>query len=128
MIGILLVSHSKRLAEGLAELIQALAGNTLTVGTVGGQETLGVDATMVVSEFEQLKAQGCEAILVFGDLGSAFIAAETARDLFVDAGDIRVADAPFVEGSVAAAMVLATGGRIDDAIASAQEAYQIHKC
>ena len=92
MIGILLVSHSKRLAEGLAELIQALAGNTLTVGTVGGQETLGVDATMVVSEFEQLKAQGCEAILVFGDLGSAFIAAETARDLFVDAGDIRVAD------------------------------------
>ncbi len=127
MIGILLVSHSKRLAEGLAELIQALAGNTLTVGTVGGQETLGVDATMVVSALEQLKAQGCEAILVLGDLGSAFIAAETARDLFADTRDIRIADAPFVEGSVAAAMVLATGGRIDDAIESAQEAYQIHK-
>ncbi len=123
----LLVSHSRRLADGLRELIQQLAGDTLALGTAGGQETLGADAGMVVKEFEHLRALGCEAILVFGDLGSAFIAAETARDLLGDGVEIRIVDAPFVEGSVAAAMALTTGGGVDDAVEAAQEAYEIRK-
>ena len=129
MIGILLISHSRRLADGLGELIQALTNNTLMICRIGGEETLGVDTGMVLQEFEILKTKGCHAVLVFGDSGSAFMAAQTACDLWNDdIIDIRIVDAPFVEESVAAAMVLSTGGGVDQAMESAQEAYQIHKC
>ncbi|OLZ11575.1 PTS-dependent dihydroxyacetone kinase phosphotransferase subunit DhaM [Sulfobacillus thermosulfidooxidans] len=126
MTGILLVSHSKQLAEGLAQLLHGVAGEDLLIETVGGMKTLGVDATRVLEGIDDLTDLGCTTILIFGDLGSAFLAAETARDL-MQGSDIRVIDAPFVEGSLAACMVLSMGSSAEEAIAAAEEAYQIRK-
>ncbi|SMC04089.1 PTS-EIIA-like component DhaM of the dihydroxyacetone kinase DhaKLM complex [Sulfobacillus thermosulfidooxidans DSM 9293] len=127
MTGILLVSHSKQLAEGLAQLLHGVAGEDLLIETVGGMKTLGVDATMVLEGIDDLTDLGCTTILIFGDLGSAFLAAETARDLMQGSVDIRVVDAPFVEGSLAACMVLSMGSSAEEAITAAEEAYQIRK-
>ncbi|MCL4496408.1 MAG: PTS mannose transporter subunit IID [Firmicutes bacterium] len=127
MTGILLVSHSKQLAQGLEKLLRSLSGEDVFVESVGGVGSLGVDATMVMEGLNQLTDMGSTEILVFGDLGSAILSAENAKDLMPVSARVHVVDAPFVEGAVAAAMSLSTGGGAEEAMAAAEEAYQIRK-
>jgi dihydroxyacetone kinase DhaKLM complex PTS-EIIA-like component DhaM len=42
-------------------------------------------------------------------------------------GRIRLADAPFVEGAIAAAVVAAAGGTVDEVLAAAEDARDARK-
>ena len=108
MVGIVIVSHSARIAEGVAELAREMGGDEVKLETAGGLDTpdgaIGTDAVLVMQAIE--RAWSDDGVLVLMDLGSAVLSAEMAIDLLDDGRRERIvlSEAPLVEGAVAAAV------------------------
>ena len=110
MIHLVLVSHSRPLAEGLADLVRQMGPPELTVAPVGGVEDgqggvhLGTNALAIVDAIRQ--HADAEGILILVDLGSAVLSAETAVDMVDPALQARclISNAPLVEGAIIAAI------------------------
>jgi phosphocarrier protein FPr len=123
MVGLVLVCHSARLAEGAAELAAQMGGADLRIAAAGGLDQpgdpLGTDAVRVVNAIEEVWSE--DGVLVLMDLGSAVLSAEMAVDLLPEErrGVVLLTSAPFVEGAVAAAVAAGLG---DDLAAVAREA------
>lgn len=105
---LLIVSHSAALADGVVELVSQI-GPDVVIRAVGGSRSgeLGTDFDRVAAAMTEAGGAG-EGVVVLTDLGSATITAETAVEL-LGAADVLVADAPFVEGAVAAAVAAQAG-------------------
>ena len=122
---LLLVSHMDRVAVAVRDLILELAGADVVVGAAGGKSGLGVDLASIESEIGRLVDRGATQIVALGDMGSSMILLEEAA---VGARvPIEVLDAPFLEGAMASAMVLATGGNVVEARRAAEAAYAVRK-
>jgi PTS hybrid protein len=122
MVGLVLVSHSPQIAEGTAELVRQMAGE-VELAAVGGDAdgTFGTDPERIKAAIENLDA---DEALVFMDLGSAVLSAETVLEM-LSSGDrerVRLVDAPFVEGAFAAGVVASTGADADECVEAAMEA------
>ncbi|CAL9346873.1 hypothetical protein SUDANB95_00384 [Actinosynnema sp. ALI-1.44] len=114
MIGLVVVSHSRRLAEGVAELAGQMAPD-VTIVPAGGDGAGGL-GTDFLAVSEAVAQAGPAGVVVLYDLGSARMVADMAAE---EAGtEVRVVDAPLVEGAVAAA-VAAQGNATLDAVATA---------
>ena len=112
MVGLVIVSHSARLAEGVAELAAQMAGPEVRIGAAGGLDdpgALGTDATRVLAAIEDVWSG--DGVLVLMDLGSAVLSAELALDLLGDErrDSVLLTAAPLVEGAVAAAVTAGLG-------------------
>ncbi|GAA2753743.1 dihydroxyacetone kinase phosphoryl donor subunit DhaM [Amnibacterium kyonggiense] len=118
-VGLVFVSHSARIADGVVELAEQMASSVPLVAA-GGTDDGGIGT----SYDKVLAAIGAasrgQGVLIIGDLGSALMTAETAVDLLEAPpdGGVRVLDVPIVEGGVAAA-VAAEAGEDLDAVARA---------
>ena len=122
MVGMVLVSHSQRIAEGTVELVRGMAGDVEMVAVGGDSDgSLGTDPDRIRSAIEDL---GTDEILVFMDLGSAVLSAETVLETLDSetAQNVRLVDAPFVEGAFSAAVLASTGADADECVAAAEEA------
>jgi PTS hybrid protein len=126
MVGLVLVSHSVELADGLTMLVRQVAGPDVAVEPAGGgpDGTLGTDGALVRAAI--VRANRGAGVVVLGDLGSAILTARDALD-DLDEPDVRLADAPLVEGAVAAAVAAAGGGSLDEVAGAAEEAWHAHK-
>jgi phosphoenolpyruvate-protein phosphotransferase/dihydroxyacetone kinase phosphotransfer subunit len=107
MVALVLVSHSRRLAEAARELILQMTGPDFPVVVASGVgdnfDELGTDAVHISDVLQKLSRP--EGILVLMDLGSAVLSAQTALELLgSNTTPIRLCSAPFVEGAVAAAV------------------------
>jgi multiphosphoryl transfer protein len=117
VIGLVLVSHSARLAEGVRELAKEMGGPDLRIGIAGGLDEpghpLGTDAALVARVVDEVWSE--DGVLVLMDLGSAVLSAELALELLPDDRRERVllTEAPFVEGAVAAAVAAASGAGLE---------------
>ncbi len=122
MVGMVLVSHSPRIAEGTAELVWSMAGE-VEMAAVGGDVdgSLGTDPDRIRLAIEGLEA---DEVLVFMDIGSAVLSAETVLEMLEPelAEKVRLVDAPFVEGAFAAGVLASTGADAEECIEAAQEA------
>ena len=109
MVGIVVVSHSAALADGVVELARQMGGDELRLEAAGGLEdgSIGTDAERVRAAIE--RAMSDDGVLVLMDLGSALMSAEMAVELLEADGRVELSEAPLVEGAVAAA-VSARGG------------------
>ena len=122
MVGIVLVSHSFELAHGLAALTSQLAGDEVRVEPAGGgpNGTLGTtDDTVRAAIARADRGQG---VVVLADLGSSVL---TVRHLLEEGqgnGHVRLVDAPFVEGAIAAAVTSSAGQDLEDVVRAAEEA------
>jgi PTS hybrid protein len=125
-VGIVLVSHSARLAEGAADLARQVSGGTVAVLAAGGTEDgeLGTSAEKVARAVAAAEAGA--GVLVLPDLGSAVL---TVRAMLEDMPGARVvlADAPFVEGAVAATVTAAAGADLKAVATAAEEAWHARK-
>jgi phosphoenolpyruvate---glycerone phosphotransferase subunit DhaM len=131
-VGFVLVSHSARLAEGVRELAEQVAQGNVPVVAVGGAEdgSLGTNALAIAQAIESLSMEeGVEGILVLMDLGSAVLSAETALEQLDEVlrDRVRMADAPFVEGAVAAAVEASMGSGLEAVLATAEAARKLGK-
>lgn len=111
---LVLVSHSARLAEGLAELAGQMAPE-VSITAVGGAD--GGLGTSFDDVFAALDGPG--PVVVLYDLGSARMTAELAVESLDDPSTAAVVDAPFVEGAVAAAVAAQGGGSLSAVVAAA---------
>ncbi|MGA7087921.1 MAG: phosphoenolpyruvate--protein phosphotransferase [Candidatus Dormiibacterota bacterium] len=125
-VGLVLVSHSRVLAEGVAELAQAMAGDEVLVVAAGGMEppetALGTDATRVARAIEAAWSE--RGVLVLMDLGSALLSAEMALEFLPEErrGRVRLTSAPLVEGAAAAAVAARIGAGLEQVQAEAEGA------
>jgi phosphoenolpyruvate-protein phosphotransferase/dihydroxyacetone kinase phosphotransfer subunit len=117
MVGIVIVSHSHRIAEGVAELAREMGGPDVRLETAGGLalpgRPIGTDAVLVMEAVE--RAWSDDGVLVLMDLGSAVLSAEMAIDLMPQERRSKVVlcEAPLVEGAVAAAVTAKLGSPLD---------------
>lgn len=124
-VGIVVVSHSARLADAAAELAREMTSPQLRLALAAGvddpEHPLGTDAARVMAAIEEV--DGSDGVLVLMDLGSAVLSAELARDLLASDTRERVllCPAPLVEGLVAAAVRAAAGGTLEQVAADASD-------
>lgn len=113
-VGLVFVSHSARIAEGVVELAGQMAPSVPLVAAGGTDDGgIGTSYDRVLAAIGE--ADRGEGVLLIGDLGSAILTAETAVDLLDEppAGGVRVLDVPIVEGGVAAAVAAESGADLD---------------
>ena len=117
---IVVVSHSDKIADGAVELAAQMAPDVMMVpagGTSDGR--IGTSMEKVMAALET--AAGGDGVVVLTDLGSAVMTAESAMEFAEGSTPVLLADAPIVEGLVAAA-VAAQGGASVHAVRRAAEA------
>ena len=132
MVGLLIVSHSHRLAEGVAELAEQMAGGKVCIAAVGGLRdgdsvVLGTDAVRIA---EAVHTHWCDAgMLLLVDMGSAVLSAEQALELLPPELGSRclISNAPLVEGAVVAALEASLGHTLLEVNAAAEAACTMRK-
>jgi PTS hybrid protein len=122
-VGIVFVSHSERLAEGLVDLARQMAP-TVRLEAAGGTDDgrIGTSFDKVTAAIGAADA-GAGAV-VLCDLGSAIMTADTALEFLDDEqrARVRIADAPLVEGGVAASVAAESGESLDAVVRAAESA------
>ena len=128
MIGIVLVSHSAALVQGLSDLVGQVSGEDVRVRLAGGSGDggLGTDPDRIAAAIRD--ADTGSGVVVLVDIGSAVLSVKAIL-AGGDVGgiDVRLADAPLVEGAVAASVLAATGADLAAVAAAAEEARDVAK-
>jgi dihydroxyacetone kinase phosphotransfer subunit len=128
LVGVVLVSHSPKLAEGLADLVRELGGDQVPVIAAGGMDDGSLGTSYGRIERAVSEADQGAGVLLLGDLGSSLLTVKTLLDERVGQESRAVlADAPFVEGAVAAVVTASAGGDLDAVRAAAEEARLFRK-
>jgi phosphoenolpyruvate---glycerone phosphotransferase subunit DhaM len=128
MVGVVLISHSRLLAEGAAEVAAQVAANGVSIVGVGGTEDgrLGTSIDALARAIDKVAAGA--GVVVIPDLGSSVL---TSRSYLSDhterLDEIRLVDTAFVEGAVAAAVAASTGASLAAVVAAAEEARDVRK-
>ena len=128
---LVLVSHSKALAEGLRDMVVQVAGQDVRVAAAGGTADgrLGTNAEAVLDAIRTTLADDDDGVLVLLDLGSAWLSVEVALEELSDTerARIHVSEAPLVEGAVLAAVQASVGGTLSEVAAAAAGAASMSK-
>ena len=129
LVGIVIVSHSPRIAEGTVELAREMAGEDVRLVAAGGlaDGTLGTDAALIAQAIRDADAGA--GVLVLADIGSAVLSTQMAFGMLEPdlAARVRLSGGPIVEGAVVAAVQASVGDPLDDVLKAAEEAADIDK-
>ncbi|MFC9969320.1 dihydroxyacetone kinase phosphoryl donor subunit DhaM [Spirillospora sp. NPDC127200] len=124
-VGIVVVSHSRVLAEGVAEVARAMGVGKAVIEPAGGDTDGGLGTSPDLVERAVAAADRGDGVVLLADLGSSVL---TARLVAEDAeARVVLADAPLVEGAIAAASTAAAGGGLEEVVAAAESAYDFRK-
>ena len=128
MVGIVIVSHSAKIAEGIKDLALQMAHDYDGIYAAGGMEdgSIGTDAVRIMDAIRE--ADKGDGVVVFGDLGSGIISAEMAIDMLDGEGiNVKIADAPIVEGVIVAAVEASIGSDINRIIEESEKTRDFRK-
>lgn len=125
MVGIVVVSHSKNLAEEVIKL--AVEMKTRDFPLLNGSGTsgdfLGSDPMIIKETIE--KAYTDKGVIIFVDLGSSVLNTEMAMDFIdesqFDKNKIKIADAPIVEGLISAMAINDEKATVEDILKEMEE-------
>lgn len=121
MVGIVIVSHSWKIAEGVKDLAQEMAQDFKGLYAAGGLEdgTIGTDAMRIMEACQN--ANDGDGVVILADIGSGIMSAETAVDFIDGEFPVQIADAPIVEGAIVAAVEASIGSSFERVIEAAEE-------
>ena len=129
LVGIVVVSHSRRLAEGVVELARQMAGDDVALEAVGGAPdgSLGTDADGIAAALG--RADRGAGVVIVADLGSAILASKTALELLDEpaASRIVISGGPVVEGGLVGAVQASIGQSLELVLAATEEARTLDK-
>ena len=128
MVGVVIVSHSWKIADGIKDLTDQVAAQVPNIIACGGMEDkeIGTDAIRI-SEAIKMADQG-DGVVILADLGSGVMSAETAIDLLDgEVPNVKIANAPVVEGAIGAAVAAACGLDFEKVLAAAEQARSVNK-
>jgi phosphoenolpyruvate---glycerone phosphotransferase subunit DhaM len=126
LVGIVVVSHSAELARGVVELAGQMAGPDVRIEAAGGGPDGGLGTNEPLVREAIARAEDGQGVAVLADLGSSILTVLLILE-DVDDGATRLADAPLVEGTLAAAVVASAGGSLDQVLSAAEEARNVSK-
>ena len=122
-VGIVIVSHSPKVAEGAADMVREMVGHEVRVAYCGGNPDggLGTDVAAIQAAIDA--AYGPAGVAVLVDLGGAETNSEMAIELLPEERRTRVVicNAPIVEGAVMAATEASGGASLAEVRATAEE-------
>jgi dihydroxyacetone kinase phosphotransfer subunit len=122
-VGIVIVSHSPKVAEGTADMVRQMVGDEVKLAWCGGDPAggLGTSVEAIIAAIENAWTEKGVAILV--DLGGAETNSEMAIEIIGEprSEKIRICNAPVVEGAVMAATEASGGALLGAVVATAEE-------
>jgi phosphoenolpyruvate-protein phosphotransferase/dihydroxyacetone kinase phosphotransfer subunit len=123
-VGLVIVSHSARLAAGIAELVSQLVQGKVPIAPAGGgiDGVLGTAADKIAEAI--ISVDNPDGVLLLLDLGSAILSTEMALEMLDEEQrrHVRMSFAPLVEGAVAAAVKASLGGSLAEVQQAAENA------
>jgi phosphoenolpyruvate---glycerone phosphotransferase subunit DhaM len=123
MVGIVIVSHSPKVAEGAADMVRQMVGDSVKLAYAGGDPdgNLGTDVAKILAAIDRAWSEA--GVVIFVDLGGAETNSEMAIEMLdEDRRDrVVVCDAPIVEGAVIAATEASGGSSLDVVRRTAEE-------
>jgi PTS hybrid protein len=129
MVGLVIVSHSRLLAEGVRELAGQMAGPAVRIIPAGGGPDggLGTDVARIAAALDA--AWDGDGVLVLADLGSAIMSAQIAIEAQPAERQplLLLSPAPLVEGAVIAAVEASLGRDLAAVAAAAVAARDLPK-
>lgn len=132
MVNLLLVSHSRKLAEGAAEMVRQMVSSevvkiSIAAGTGDDHRELGTNAVEIAEAIQDIHT--ADGVLILMDLGSAILSTEMALNLIPsDMRDkVRICPAPFIEGAIVAAVQAGLGNSLEIVYQEAMASYTV-KC
>lgn len=127
MVGMVLVSHSMKVAEGVRELASQMADEVL-IATAAGTEDgrIGTDINKIIYAIKKVYSE--DGVIVIFDLGSAYMNSDMAIESLPDnmKAKVEIIDTAFVEGSVVAAIQCSMSKNIEE-IKDAVKSMCLHK-
>ena len=122
--GLVRVSHSEQLGDGLRAIVSQFGGSDVPVALAGGTDDgrIGTTAPRIEAAIHSVLDGGAEGALVLLDFGSALLSLEVALEWLEpeDRERVRVSDAPLVEGAFLAGVQASTGATLDDVAEAAR--------
>lgn len=129
MVGIVIVSHSSKVAEGIREMALQMANPDQKIIAAGGTDAggIGTDAVKILNAINE--ADDGDGVVLLVDLGSAVLSAEVAMEMLEEIvrERVRIADTPILEGSISAVVEASIGSPLEAVVATAEEARGINK-
>ena len=116
MVSFVIVSHSKRLAEGVVELAGQMAEDVLVLAAGGMADGgVGTDIERVQAAIE--RAMSPDGTVILADLGSSLMSAEIAIENCENKpGPIVIGDGPLVEGAVVGVTTAGVGAELEEGL------------
>ena len=129
MVGMVIVSHSSKVAEGIREMALQMANPDQKIIAAGGTDAggIGTDAVKILNAINE--ADDGDGVVLLVDLGSAVLSAEVAMEMLEEIvrERVRIADTPILEGSISAVVEASIGSPLEAVVATAEEAREINK-
>ena len=121
LVGLVIVSHSAKVADGTLELAAQMAGDEVRIVAAGGlaDGAIGTDATRIAAAIQAADAGA--GVVVMTDLGSADLSASTALEMLdaEQAARVRLSRGPIVEGAIVAAIQASVGDNLEVVVETA---------
>ena len=125
MVGIVLVSHSQKLAEAMVDYAHMMAPDAAVVAAGGLEDgSFGTSYEKIEAAIE--KVHGDDGVLVIMDMGSAVMTVKMVLE-DMDDDSVVMADCPIVEGAVEATVQAQMGASLPDIVKTLKEDAGIHK-
>ena len=120
MVGIVIVSHSQKLAEGVVDLASLMAPET-PMRAAGGMDDggFGTSFEKINTAIDEIYSD--DGVIILMDMGSAVMTTEMVLEMMEDR-KVTMVDCPVVEGAIAAAVVAAGNAPMEDVIQVAEAA------
>ncbi len=129
MVGIVIVSHSSKVAEGIVDLCEEMSMGKVKMKAAGGtgDGRIGTDATKIFEAIEMV--DDGDGVLILVDMGSAVMSAELAIELLDEdiQKRVKIADAPILEGSIGSVVQASTGSSLEEVKKVAEQSRNITK-
>lgn len=128
MVGIVIASHSRKVAEGIYDLATQMTGSNHSIVQAGGMDdgSIGTDAILIQQAI--LSADQGEGVVIIADLGSAVLSTQTAMELLENETiKVVIADGPILEGTIAAAVQASIGATLDEVVEAVESARDVLK-
>ncbi|SEA20651.1 dihydroxyacetone kinase phosphoryl donor subunit DhaM [Selenomonas ruminantium] len=125
MVGIVIVSHSEKLAAGVVEIAKMMAPHAPLVAAGGLDDGgLGTSYSKISDAIDEVYSDDGVAVLM--DMGSAVMTTEIVIE-DKDDSKVRMLDCPLVEGAVLAAVESTGGITLDELAVKIKESYNVRK-
>lgn len=120
-VGIVLISHSPEVVEGIYDIIRQVIKD-VPIEIAGGTDDNDIGTSIDKIQQAIDRANNGKGVLVFYDIGSAKMNAEMAAEM-IEADDVRIMEAPLVEGAYVAAVEAGMEKDLENVAAAVTKAF-----